>query len=213
MGGPGGPAADPRSLPCRSDHSDDNAGKAKRPPARRQHDGCGHGCPGPRSRLRERGLRFTTLSIGGTPTLAFGFLARAIAALDPSVVVLLVSPYSVRSRGFYAQTFTYDACVVPDLFTAREVLAETSFHLEGLAEQAAHAVPPPAGHTASDAVRWAAGPGATWARTDRRGIRQSMGRGPLLLWSVRRAGGLRTRTHARDRSLARRLRRRDRGSS
>jgi len=52
---------------------------------------------------RTRDCASRTLSIGGSPTLAFGFLARAIAALEPSAVVLLVSPYSLRSRGFYAR--------------------------------------------------------------------------------------------------------------
>jgi len=131
----------------------------------------------------KEGLRFTTLSIGGTPTLAFGFFARPIAALRPAAAVLLVSPYSVRSRGFLEATYTYDVRVVPDLFTAREVLEDPSFHLEGLAEQSNVLFRHRRALQQALAIRWGA---ESWRHLHREriqeGIRQSMRRSPLLAW-------------------------------
>lgn len=129
------------------------------------------------------GLRFRTLSIGGTPTLAFGFLARPLSALRPSAVVLLVSPYGVRSRHYLDSTYTYDVRVVPELFTAREFLADPSFHLEGLSEQANVLFRHRRAMQQALAIRLG---NESWAHLQRdrlrEGIRQSMEHSPLLAW-------------------------------
>jgi hypothetical protein len=130
-----------------------------------------------------QGLRFRTLTIGGSPALAFGFLARPIAALQPSTVVLLVSPYGVRSRNFLETTYTYDARAVPDLFTTREVVADPSFHLEGVAEQSNVLFRHRRAMQQALAIR--AGT-RHWRDLQRdvlrAGIRQSLGASPFLKW-------------------------------
>jgi hypothetical protein len=135
-----------------------------------------------------QGLRFRTLSIGATPALAFGFLARPIAALRPSAVVLLVSAYGVRSRNFLDSTYTYDALVAPDLFTARELLSDPFFHLEGLAEQSNILFRHRRAMQQALAIRWGK---ESWRHLQREqlreGIRQSMRRSPLLAWVSERA--------------------------
>ena len=87
-------------------------------------------------RFADQGLEFTILSIGGAPTVSFGLLANAVAALDPAAVVVFVSPYTLRSRGIYPHIHTYDARTVPALFTLEEILDHLPFHLSGLAGQA-----------------------------------------------------------------------------
>ena len=82
--------------------------------------------------LDGRGLRFRTLSIGGAPTLTFAFLLNQILVLQPSAIILFVSPYALRSRHFYEYVHPYDARVVRDLFTLQEVLDNAGFHLAGL---------------------------------------------------------------------------------
>jgi hypothetical protein len=133
------------------------------------------------------GLRFRTLTIGGTPTVAFGFLAHPIAALRPSVAVLLVSPHSVRSENFLDSTYAYDARAVPDLFTARQVVADGSFHLEGLAEQSNVLFRHREAMQQAAAVRWGSG---NWRRLTRErlreGLRQSLQGGGILRWLRKR---------------------------
>jgi len=86
-------------------------------------------------RFADRGLRFPKLVIGGSPALTFGMLARPIAALEPSLVLLVVAPPSLRSAGYEDHVFTYDALEVPELYTAHEWLANPRFHIEGVAQQ------------------------------------------------------------------------------
>jgi hypothetical protein len=86
--------------------------------------------------LKDTGRRYTVLRIGGMPTAGFGFLANDLVALDPSAIILAVSGYSLRAHDFVDRIYTYDARVVPDLFTWREVMASPGFHLAGLAGQA-----------------------------------------------------------------------------
>jgi hypothetical protein len=86
-------------------------------------------------RFASRGLRFPKLTIGGAPALSFGMLADAIADLEPTLAVLVVSPPSLRSRGYEDHVFAYDARAIPALFTARELLASPRFHIDGAAAQ------------------------------------------------------------------------------
>jgi hypothetical protein len=86
-------------------------------------------------RFAERGLRFPKLTIGGAPALSFGMLAGAIAALEPTLAVYVVSPPALRSRGYQDHVYTYDAGAVAELFTPAEILAEPRFHIDGAAGQ------------------------------------------------------------------------------
>jgi hypothetical protein len=126
--------------------------------------------------LAPKGRLTGVISIGGAPTVTFGLLARSILALDPSAVVLVVSPYTLRDEGFYDQTYTYDARVVPDLFVPSEILSHLSFHLQGLAGQALQRVA---------AIRLGLN---TWTNlrieTLQAGIRASREKGPLLTWTT-----------------------------
>jgi len=85
--------------------------------------------------LAGRGLRRVTVSIGGTPTVAFGLLADRILALDPHAVILFVSPPSVSGDFEYDRLQVYDAGIAPALFTTREALDHFEFHLESTAAQ------------------------------------------------------------------------------
>ena len=82
------------------------------------------------------GRRYTLLTIGGSPTVAFGLLANQILALEPSAIILALNGYTLRSLGYYDQIYSYDLRAVPELFTFEDVLKEPGFHLSGLAGQA-----------------------------------------------------------------------------
>jgi hypothetical protein len=136
--------------------------------------------------LGPRGLRAQTVTIGGTPTLAFGFLARAVADLRPSMVVLMVSPYSVRSENFLEATYTYDVRAVPDLFPPRALIDDFSFHLAGAAGQANVLFRHRRAMQRAAGVRWGS---ESWRKlrmeTIRAGIKESRAGGPLLRWMQR----------------------------
>lgn len=83
----------------------------------------------------DRERHFLPITLGGTHTLAFGFLAEPLLALGVRHAVLVVSPYSTRSTIDYDRVQEYDVRAVPALFTLDEVLAEPRFHLEGMAKQ------------------------------------------------------------------------------
>lgn len=87
------------------------------------------------ARFRGRDLRFPKLVMGGGPGASFGMLAAAVAELEPGLVVYAVTPPTLRSRGYLDHVHAYDARAVPALFSAREVLAEPRFHLEGVVGQ------------------------------------------------------------------------------
>ncbi len=86
--------------------------------------------------LVDRGRRYTILRIGGSTTATFGFLANHLVSVKPAAILLVVNGASLRSRAFAGQVYNYDARVVRDLFTWREILADPGFHLAGLADQA-----------------------------------------------------------------------------
>ena len=87
-------------------------------------------------RFADRGLRFPKLTLGGAPALSFGMLADAIAELEPSLAVYVVTAPGLRSRGYLEDVHVYDARAVPELFTASEVLAEPAYHIDGAVGQA-----------------------------------------------------------------------------
>jgi hypothetical protein len=87
------------------------------------------------SRFAERGLRFPKLTLGGAPALSFGMLADDIAALEPTLALYVVTPPSLRSRGYEDHAYTYDAGALAELFTSAELLANPRFHIEGAAGQ------------------------------------------------------------------------------
>jgi hypothetical protein len=87
------------------------------------------------ARFAERGLRFPKLTLGGSPALTFGMLADDIAALAPRLAVYVVTPPSLRSERYEDHVYTYDAFAVGELYTAREMLANPRFHIEGAAGQ------------------------------------------------------------------------------
>ena len=86
-------------------------------------------------RFAERGLRFPKLTLGGAPALSFGMLADDIAALEPTVAVLLVTAPSLRSRGYEDHVYTYDLAAAAELLTPGEWLADPRFHIDGAAGQ------------------------------------------------------------------------------
>src|SRR5688572_5329663 len=86
-------------------------------------------------RFAERGLRFPKVTLGGAPALSFGMLADEVVALEPSLAVYVVSPPSLRSEGYADHVYTYDAGALGELFSAREVLADLRFHIDGAAGQ------------------------------------------------------------------------------
>jgi hypothetical protein len=87
-------------------------------------------------RFAARALRFPKLTQGGAPALSFGMLADEIAALEPALAVYVATTPALRSRGFLKDVREYDARAVPELFSAREVLADPIFHLDGSVAQA-----------------------------------------------------------------------------
>jgi hypothetical protein len=87
------------------------------------------------ARFAAQGLRFPKLTIGGAPALSFGMLADDLAALGPRLAVYVVSPPSLRSRGYEDHVYTYDAGAALELFTPAEWLASLSFHTSGAAGQ------------------------------------------------------------------------------
>ncbi len=78
---------------------------------------------------------FIPITIGGSNTVSFGFLANAILDIDAKAAILVVSPYGTRDQINYAGVNVYDVRAAPSMFTLDEVLAEPSFHLMGLAAQ------------------------------------------------------------------------------
>jgi hypothetical protein len=87
------------------------------------------------ARFADRGLRFPKLTLGGAPALSFGMLADDVAALEPRVAVYVVSPPSLRSRGYEDHVFSYDAGAALELFAPAEWLASPRFHIDGAAGQ------------------------------------------------------------------------------
>jgi hypothetical protein len=81
------------------------------------------------------GRRFPKLTIGGAPALSFGMLAGAVAELEPALAVYVVTPPSLRSRGYEDHVYTYDARAALALFTPAEWLASPRFHIDGAAGQ------------------------------------------------------------------------------
>jgi hypothetical protein len=135
-----------------------------------------------------RGLRFKTLSIGNAPTVTFGFLANDLLALRPSAVILVVSPYSLRDRGFYEQIYTYDVRVVPSLFRPREILGHLGFHLRGFLAQTNVLLRHQQALQRAAAIRLGVD---TWRslqiETLQAGIRAAREKGPLFTWAVGKA--------------------------
>lgn len=86
-------------------------------------------------RFAARGLRFPKLTIGGAPAASFGMLADDIAALEPALALYVVTPPSLRSRGYEDHVYTYDAAAAAELFTPAEWLANPRFHIDGAAGQ------------------------------------------------------------------------------
>jgi hypothetical protein len=133
--------------------------------------------------FKDQGYRFTILTIGGTPTVGLGLLANQLLQLDPAAIVLAVSAYTIRSRGFYPEIYAYDVRLVPELFTWREMLQHPGFHLSGLAGQAnvlfrrRHSLQRVA------AIQWGS---SSWdslrLEHARKRLETSLGVGPLLLW-------------------------------
>lgn len=87
------------------------------------------------ARFEDRGLRFPKLTLGGSPALSFGMLADDVAALEPTLVLYVASPPSLRSRDYEDHVYTYDAGALAELFTPAEVLANPRFHIDGAAGQ------------------------------------------------------------------------------
>jgi hypothetical protein len=87
------------------------------------------------ARFADRGLRFPKLTVGGAPALSFGMLADDLAELEPRLAVYVVSPPSLRSRGYEDHVFLYDAGAALELFTPAEWLANPRFHIDGAAGQ------------------------------------------------------------------------------
>ncbi len=102
-------------------------------------------------RFAERGLRFPKLTIGGAPALTFGMLAAPIAALEPTLALLVISPPSLRSRGYEDYVYAYDAREVPELFSAREWLADATLPHRRLRRPAPRVGPPSPGDAARGA--------------------------------------------------------------
>jgi hypothetical protein len=87
------------------------------------------------ARFADRGLRFPKLTIGGAPALTFGMLADDVAALEPRLAVYVVSPPSLRSRGYEDHVFVYDAGAALETFPPADWLANLRFHIDGAAGQ------------------------------------------------------------------------------
>jgi hypothetical protein len=87
------------------------------------------------ARFAGRGLRFPKLTVGGSPALTFGMLADDVAALEPRIAVYVVSPPSLRSRGYEDHVFAYDAGAALEAFTPADWLANPRFHIDGAAGQ------------------------------------------------------------------------------
>jgi hypothetical protein len=86
-------------------------------------------------RFAERGLRFPKLTMGGAPAASFGMLADEIAALEPVLAFYVVTPPSLRGRGYEDHVYTYDVAAAAELFTPAEWLANPRFHIDGAAGQ------------------------------------------------------------------------------
>jgi hypothetical protein len=87
------------------------------------------------ARFADRGLRFPKLTVGGAPALTFGMLADDVAALAPRLAVYVVSPPSLRSRGYEDHVYVYDVGAALETFTAADWLADPRFHVDGAAGQ------------------------------------------------------------------------------
>jgi len=133
--------------------------------------------------LKESGRRYTVLRIGGSPTATFGFLTNRLVSLEPSAIILTVNGYTLRSRLFTDQIYTYDVRVVRDLFSWRDILAEPGFHLAGLVGQANILVGMRHSLQRALAVRLGL---SSWDRVRleqmRLQIEASRGRGPIGRW-------------------------------
>ncbi len=83
-------------------------------------------------RFAAQALRFPKATLGGSPALTYGMLADAVADLEPRAAIFVASAPALRTRTDLGRVHAYDVRAVPELFSAAEVLADPSFHLDGL---------------------------------------------------------------------------------
>lgn len=79
------------------------------------------------------GLRFPKLTLAGSAALTFGFLADAVADLEPRAAIFVASGPALSSKLELDRVYAYDVRAVGELFGPAEILGAASFHAAGLA--------------------------------------------------------------------------------
>jgi len=82
-----------------------------------------------------RGLHFAKLTIGGSPAVNFGMLARAIDEVDPAAVILMTTTSGTGDESWKDKVVVYDVWRAMDLFTPAEILSDLGLHASGVIKQ------------------------------------------------------------------------------
>lgn len=84
-------------------------------------------------RFASEGLHFPKLTLAGSAALTFGFLANAVANLEPRAAIFVPSGPALSSNLELDRVHAYDVRAVGELFSVAEILDSAGFHAGGFA--------------------------------------------------------------------------------